>query len=359
MKSTHIAAAAVLAFAAASCSVPGGWSVDGVVNDAPEGTAMALEQYSNGRWLLLDSVRTNSNGAFGYDSKTGLSGQEIMRLNLPGKGTLAFPVDSAEAITIETNYNTFGLARIAGSPAAADFARVDSIIAAGGSDMKDKLVDVIMADTSCITSYYILSKTQGRRMLFSPDNDFDNRIYGAAAQKYMVYRPGDARGEGLKQAYYAGRVAMGRVSTNQDSTTTVEIPASGYIDVDLYDYRGTQHKLSEVAVQGKVVLLSFTSYELEVSPAYNALLNTLYERYHNRGLEIYQIAFDSNEADWKTAAANLPWITVWNSPADGDVNLRNYNVGAIPTTYIIDRTASIADRIDDNSQLTNAVAKYF
>ena len=113
------------------------------------------------------------------------------------------------------------------------------------------------------------------------------------------------------------------------------------------------------AEKGKFIVLSFTAYGADTSVPYNAILNDIYTRYHDRGLEIFQIAFDSDEQTWKTVARNLPWITVWNSPADGASALVSYNVGAFPATFLIDRSGVIAARVTNPDDLAKEVAKYF
>ncbi len=156
-------------------------------------------------------------------------------------------------------------------------------------------------------AYYIVSKTVDGMPLFDSAESFGNRVYGAAAQVFAQYLPDDPRGAALR-----GRHILPDAATRGDAAaadTVVEVPATGHINIVRYDYAGREHSLDSVASQGKIVLLNFTAYELPQSPAYNAMLNELYSRYHERGLEIYQLAFDSDEVAWKNAAANLPWIT--------------------------------------------------
>ena len=86
-------------------------------------------------------------------------------------------------------------------------------------------------------------------------------------------------------------------------------------------------------------------------------LAELRTRYGAQGLEIYQIAFDADEVEWKRKADNLPWITVWNSPVDGAEVLMQYNVGALPVTYVIGRDGTIAERVTYPAQLAAAVAR--
>lgn len=368
MKKTLHAFAALAAILLPACSVPAGWSVDGAIDGAPQGTRLALEAYNNGRWYLIDSLSVENQGAFGYDSKTPAHYPEIMRLSLPGKGSIYFPVDSVDNVFIETTIESFGRGyRLSGTPIAAKIGSVDSIInesidrigtdgAVTDENLRRRLVTEITGDTTGIVAYYVVSKSVGNKLIFDPSDEFGNRVYGAAAQVFANYRPEDPRGNALKAVYFNGRRALGKI-TVPDSTITV--PETGVIDIVRYDYNGKKHSLAEEAAKGNVVVLSFSAYDLPQSPAYNAILADIYNKYHDKGLEIYQLAFDDDEVAWKAAAKNLPWTTVWNSPADGIQVLASYNVGALPLTYVIDRNGSLAARVIDPVEIEKEVKKHF
>lgn len=360
-------ALAAIALGVAGCSVPSGWSVDGAIDGADSGTRLALEKYSNGRWLLVDSLTVNGNGAFGYDAEQPAAYPELMRLTWPGHGSVFFPVDSIDDVIIEGNATEFSRAGVSGTAAADAFRRVDSIVAAAMAsgataatldiDAKRQLINEITADTTGIVAYYTATKSLGDRLIFDPADRFGNRVYGAAAQVFATYCPDDPRGQALRQAFFEGRRALGL--TPDAPATVVEVPETGLIDIVRFDRTGREQSLREMASHGKVVVLSFTTYEHRQSPAYNAVLNDAYTRYHDQGLEIYQIAFDGSESAWKEVARNLPWTAVWNSPTDGSAVLAAYNVDGLPLTYVIDRQGNIAARIDNPDDIAAAVARYF
>lgn len=365
---------AALLAAFASCSSSKGWIIQGEIAGAPDDTKVALEGFNNGRWYLIDSLAVSKNGKFDYRSDEPLHYADIMRLSLGERGSIYFPVDSIDRIKVATSYDAFGTAyTVSGNPMAAEVMRVDSIVraysdanaklgagaTASSQDLARELARVITSDTTGLVAYYALGKSVGGKAVFDPAENFGNRVYGAAAQVYDTYRPDDPRGHALRQAYFVGRQLLGKLPAPEAGETVVEVEASGLIDISRYDSKGNLHSLAELAKDGKVILLSFTGYSLPSSPAYNSILNDLYELYHNKGLEVYQIAFDDDEVAWKQAAVNLPWITVWNSPTDGNAVLYSYNVGAVPMTYIIDRKGDISARVADPSELPSKVAKYF
>ncbi len=106
------------------------------------------------------------------------------------------------------------------------------------------------------------------------------------------------------------------------------------------------------------MVLNFTAYGAEASPAFNLELAKVYDAHKAEGLEIYQVSVDDDEFLWKQAARNLPWITVYNSPKDGAETLLKYNVGQIPATYVINRNGELVERVPDVTKLETTVRRY-
>lgn len=349
-----------------SCSGEKGWSVEGTAA-VPQGDGavvkIALEGYNNGIWYLVDSLEVGKDGRFAYTSGEPAAYPEIMRLS--GQVLAApvfFPVNGSDAILISGG-------KASGTVLATEMSRVDSIVAAATArlgaaaaadpDLRRELATAVIADTTSVIAYYVLNKSIGGRPVFDATEPFGNRIYGAVAQNFAANRPDDPRGDMIRAVYLEGRRRLGKATPPSDGGAPIEVPAAGIIDIVRYDDRGESHSLQELASQGKVVVLSFTAYQSDFSPAYSVILNKAYEKYHDRGLEIYQIAFDRDEVLWKESARNLPWITVYNSPTDGVAPLTSYNVGALPATFIIDRQGDIRVRIDNPEQLEKELTRFF
>ena len=185
-------------------------------------------------------------------------------------------------------------------------------------------------------------------------NDNDLRIIGAVANAFNSFRPDDPRTEYLVNLLLDGQ--RRRRSTTAP-TDTVYADVASLIDVKLQDYNGKEYSLSKVAADHRVVLLDFTAYALDISPQLNKLLNDIYQNYHSRGLEIYQVSVDQDNVAWRQAAQNLPWITVFDPMSINSQTVGAYDVSGIPTTFII-RGGEIVERVEDASRLKAAVAKY-
>lgn len=341
-----------------SCNNKPEWKVDGRIEGA-DGQTMYVEASDNGRWYVLDSVELKGAGDFTVTAPA--SGYpDIYRLRL-GDKSLYFPIDSIETVTVVSKAGAFDSDyTISGTDTAEKLMAVEKKLmdavskegvqgVASDSILKRELSNLLLENPSGIVSYYIINKKISGVPVFNPENKSDLRLIGAVANAFDIKRPTDPRTNYLKNLYISNRRAYSRPDT-------LVAPETSLIEVNLYDLKGKKHSLTEVASKNRVVLLNFTAYGDEYSPALNIELNKIYNKYHANGLEIYQIGFDGNEVSWRNTARNLPWVTVYNSDADGPFILRSYNIGALPATYLISN-GEIRERVNETN-LDQAVAKY-
>lgn len=361
-KSGKLIALPLLALLAA-CSGGNKWHLDGKITGLGEDDIVVIEGNNQGYWYPMDTVKVSSNGSYSY-SREAQGYPDIYRLRV-GDKAVYFPIDSIESISISAEAPDIESSHtLSGSPQAENLVRVDSMLVAaakkGGAsavasdqDLKRSLGQMVIADPAGIVTYYIINKRVDGKPLFNPAVKEDLRIIGAVANAFSERRPDDPRTGYLRRLFLGNRPNIGR----QNSGAYPEVTEVRAFDIKLFDNTGKEHSLIDLTSQGKVVLLNFTAYTAEESPAFNVALNKVYEKYHPQGLEIFQVAFDADEYAWKQTAKNLPWITALNGPTDGDKALRDYNVGVLPAIFIFDRKGDVVERVTDLSTLDSAVAK--
>jgi hypothetical protein len=248
---------------------------------------------------------------------------------------------------------------LVGSDAAEMLAHVDQRVRQAGaagvdSLLKRELSGMLIGDPSGIVAYYIVRKQINGKPIFDPANPSDLRVIGAVANAYDQYRPNDPRTIQLRNLFLAYK---SKSRTNQMPTDTIYADEVKLFDIKLYDNKGKEQSLVNVASKHKAVLLNYTLYTAEASPALNVQLAKAYDRYRSAGLEIFQVAADADEYAWRQSAANLPWITVYQTPVSPASNLLNYNVTQLPATFLI-VNGEIRERISDPSQIPAVVAKF-
>ena len=107
-------------------------------------------------------------------------------------------------------------------------------------------------------------------------------------------------------------------------------------DIDVTLLNGQHAKLSDL--KGKYVLLQFWGSWCGPCRQENPLLVQLYQKYHEKGFEIFSVGIDMNPAAWKNAIKNdhleWPYHTMESAKFDGPL-AKQFNIKSIPTTFLI------------------------
>ena len=72
----------------------------------------------------------------------------------------------------------------------------------------------------------------------------------------------------------------------------------------------------------------------------------MYDKYHGRGLEIYQVALNTDKTAWamQVKEQGLPWISVCDPAAGASTGALLYNVTQLPAMYVISREGNIESK---------------
>ncbi|MDE6439149.1 MAG: AhpC/TSA family protein [Muribaculaceae bacterium] len=358
---TKVALAAAFAGVLTGCSEKK-WHAEGRI-DGADGKDLVLEAPTyHGGWYAVDTVSIGSNGSFKLSGKPA-GHPEVYRLTIDGN-SYYFPVDSLETVTVNADKNGYTVSGSASADRMQEInAMIDKVVSTSGekavaydAGLKRALAEAVLRDPSGIVAYYTIFRRVGDTRLFDPADKADLRLIGAVANAFAQNRPSDPRTPFLAQLYTSGRKAVfGTTSQPTDTLVATEITLP---EISLLDENGKRRSITDEASKGKVIVLNFTAYGAQESPAFNVALAKVYDDYKARGLEIFQVSVDEDEFFWREAARNLPWITVYNSPKEGAATLMRYNVQGLPATYIINRDGELVERVDDISRLSSSVGRY-
>ncbi len=146
---------------------------------------------------------------------------------------------------------------------------------------------------------------------------------------------------------------------NQGFRQLIEISESSFPEVALPNPDGDTIRLS--SLKGKIILLSFWASWEPVSVSHNVQLLEMYNKYHSKGFEIYQVSLDNNKDAWLKAIQydELPWINVSDLSFPESQIAMIYNVQSLPTTFLINQQGEIIARdlskFDLDKKLKNLV----
>ena len=207
------------------------------------------------------------------------------------------------------------------------------------------------------SSYFALFQTIGNRLIFNPrQSKEDIKAFAAVATSWDTYYPNSLRGENLHNIAIEGmknvRILENKLAASQRGIDPSKVNVSNIIEIALADNHGNQRRLTDM--KGKVVLLDFHVFGAEGSTQRIMKLREIYNKYHSKGLEIFQVSFDPDEHFWKTQTAALPWICVHDDAAMNSNLLTLYNIQQLPTFFLVDKNNVLYKR---DAQIKNLDAE--
>jgi len=132
----------------------------------------------------------------------------------------------------------------------------------------------------------------------------------------------------------------------------------GYPDIELPDINAKKVKLSEV--DAKVIMVYFWSATDANQKMFNLdVLKSLYDDYHKRGFEIYQVALDPDKVSWAQVVKqqNLPWINVCDALGGNSPYVLTYNLVGLPSAFIISDGELVDGKVVDEKSLRKLMDK--
>lgn len=396
MKNIRILLTAVLALTFSACSDKktedgNQFHITGHITGAKDST-LVLEANTLDRGIQqIATTKLGEDGSFSFSYADTISNPEFYRLRIADQ-FITLSIDSTETVSVEAQWPGIAFNYKVEGSGNCDTIR---ILSAKLQEVKTR-INALMADTRYTleergnltekmlqeykdsvkinfvqnryekaSSYYALFQNI---LITLPDGSmvnypvFDNEtnasdvqwVY-AIANAWSMYYPGTLRSKQLEELAIRGRKNTRQPRQVQLELDGDKVTESGIIDMGFPDLRGTEHRLS--SLKGKVVLLDFTAYTVEGSQERIMKMRNLYDKYHSRGFEIYQVSLDPDEHRWRITAQNLPWICVYCEEGVYSDMIALYRVEHLGTYFLIDRNNDLVDRAENIKDLERAIER--
>ena len=348
------------------------FNINGTITQAKD-SVLYLENMSLNGPKAVDSVKLDENGNFEFKQKAP-DAPEFYRLRIANQ-MVNLAVDSTESITVKAAYPTMSanyevsgseecakirdlaymqlalqrqVTAIANSPTLGVEAVEDSVTKVLEVYKNKVKLNYIFKEPMKAYAYYALFQTivlgNANILIFNPRSSKDDvKVFAAVATSWDTYFPKAERGLNLHNIAIEGMKNVRIAENNARQTISADkVQVAGVIDIALTDNHGRVRKLTDL--KGKVVLLDFQAFAAEGSLKRIMMMREIYNKYHDRGFEIYQVSFDPEEHFWKTKTAALPWVSVWDENGTRSAVLAQYNVQTLPTFFLIDRNNTLQKR---------------
>lgn len=350
---SRIFASAAVVLAAASCSNVA--KIDGNVEQAAS-SEVIVKLLNVNRFETLDTVAVDASGRFSYDVEIKEGQPEFVYLFHGDRKIASLLLSEGEKVSVKAD--TLGNWTVSGSEESEklaqvekDFATVSSKIDALASQMEGASDDQIVELNKKITQEYIAyyrdrvkyvmqnSKSLTVVPVFYQVLGESLPVFGQLTDGIHFSNICDSLETVYPSSRYVQTLRKEAQARKDQMTLNARIGAAeeiGFPDINLPDAKGEKVRLSDV--EAKVILVHFWTPSEASQKMFNLdVLKPVYDDYHKKGFEIYQVALDTDKAGWANVLKeqNLPWINVCDGLGAGSPYVLLYNIGALPATFII------------------------
>lgn len=151
---------------------------------------------------------------------------------------------------------------------------------------------------------------------------------------------------------------MGTYKTLHSTLAALKTTAIGSKAPEFSAPTPTGEKLALSETLGKVTILDFWAAWCKPCRMENPNIVNVYNKYHDKGLNILGVSFDRNADDWKKAIEEdgLTWNHVSNVKYFDEI-AKLYNLNSIPATFILDEKGVIIAKNLRGKQLEDKIAE--
>jgi peroxiredoxin len=348
--------------------------IEGTVSDAAS-SEVVVKLLNSNRYEILDTVKTNAAGQFTYKVNVAEGQPEFVYLFHNDRKVATLLLEAGDKVAVTTD--ALGNAVIEGSEESVKLAEVEKKYAdalkefealagkmnaasaqaefdAYANEMSRtyvayyrEMVQYVLSNSRSLTVIPVFYQVLGENLpLFSQSTDAI--LYSNVADSLETVYPESKYVKALR-AEAERRFGFLELQKKIQDAETI-----GYPDIELPDLDGKMRKLSDE--DARVVIVCFWSAAQAEQNMFNIeFFKPLYEQYHKKGMDIYQVSLDVDKTLWATTVKGqkLPWTNVCDSRGGASPYVTTYNLAAIPAAFIIADGELVDGKVVDEASLRN------
>ena len=344
MKSSKFIAAAALVLLAAACGK--NTQISGTLHEGAD-KQVIVKLLDVNRFQVLDTVKTNAQGAFQYNLDIAQGKPEFIYLFYGDRQIASLLLKKGDQVKVETD--TLGVYTVEGSEESLKLQQVEKDYNAFIRQMQgilDREYNPDQALSRCYIDYYrnrlkyVVNNAHSLTVvpvLFQQVNP-SLPVFGQNTDGLIMRNLADSLKMDYPESRYVKALekeAARRISLLEIQNRLDDAQEVGYIDISLPSMDGKAVKLSESL--GKVTMVYFWASTAEQKMFNLDALKPLYDEFHGKGFEIYAVSLDDDKAVWASAGRNqkLPWVNVCDTRGAASPYVYSYGVRTLPMFWII------------------------
>ena len=346
--------------------------------EASAGTEVVFGRLDKDQMLILDTLRTAADSTFKYELNVAKGDPELVYVINDDESVAYLLLEAGDALTLDIDLG--GKATITGSPESVkltelqmEHAQMEAYFVGLAAEMENasaskqksisrKLNEAYieynktsrayaMQNSSSLTALAVLYRNIGGELpVFNEANDalLFNSVAGSLKKAYPK-----SRYVKTLQAVAEQRTAQFELQNRLQNAEKI-----GFFDIELPGLDGQNKKLSEL--DAKVVLLYFWSSTSAGQNNFNIdVLKKLYNKYHSKGFDIYQVSLDVDKVMWATTlmGQDLPWTNVCDIRGAASPYVQMYNLPGLPAPFLLKNGELVDGEFVDEASFTKLIEK--
>lgn len=374
-----LAAATVVVACGSDNKVDDKATIAGVVAGAPS-SDVVIGMLDMNQLVILDTLKTGADGSFKYELKVKKGDPEFLYVYSDGKkvtslllnagDNVSFTVDaegnsvikgseeSEKLMQVEKEHAKMSAlfadlyADLESASSDAQFTEATQEIVKNYRDYNRASVKYLMENCHSMSVIQVLyRKVSDNLPLFNDVNDAI--LFSSIADSLAKAYPNSRYVKSLR-AEADARFRELELQKRVDEAARV-----GYFDVELPGLDGQRKKLSDL--DSKVVLLYFWTASNAGQNNFNVdVLKKLYNQYHSKGFDIYQVSLDVDKVMWATTVMgqNLPWTNVCDIRGVASPYVAQYNIQQVPAAFVISNGELVDGDVVDEASFRRLLEKH-
>jgi hypothetical protein len=344
--------------------------IKGIIENGA-GRTLYLDKLEVAGPRAIDSVRIRSGNRFSFSSK--ITGPSFFRIRFDNSNFITLLGEPQETIIIEAAASSLpGTYRVSGSEGSELLKKLDDRLILTKKEMEPLIDEIMSMDDETFDKEIeringeleeIIRVQRNFSIAFILDNIESMSAITALYQQiddqnYVLNRTRDIQymkivAESLRKKYPASPhvIALSADAENQERqyeirrfSAMAEVSGASvntFPDISMPDISGDT--ISLYSVKERYILLLFGSSQNPSSVRFSQELIPIFNAYHKKGFQIFQISLERNSQDWLKSVefSELPWINVAEFEGGRFSAARDYNVQQLPANYLINRDAGV------------------
>ena len=342
-----------------------------VTIDSAASSEVVVKLLNVNQYEVLDTLKTDASGRFTYKVNVEEGQPEFVYVFYNEKRIASLLLEAGDKVSVSAD--TLGNYSVVGSEESARLALVEQEYSAAQKRLQTiaEQMDDDDADQTALTQAmgkeyvdyyrqcvkYILENSRSLTVVpvLYQYLGTDLPVFGQSTDAIHFVNMADS----LSLSYPQSKYVRALRKEAERRYTYLELEAKlkgastvGFPDIVLPDINAEKVALSEV--DSKVIMVYFWDVADASQKMFNLdVLESLYNDYHKRGFEIYQVALTADKSSWAQVVRkqNLPWINVCDRLGAASPYVATYNIPVLPATYIIADGELVDGQVVDEKSL--------